>query len=187
MHKAGFVLPAILGLLLGCLAIVPQGLEAQDFPYAVPQAPEFNGGGKAVPSNEADAERPRKRNRSRYRHEQPSSRSWSDYGTVRPYVPPDSPPTVRQHAGPKAPLGATYRGPTSAPPPSAAAPPPSGSAQRGPDCSQYPMMIARSRSEPEMREIAKQYLTCLLMNGWNVEQARKHVIATIESTYRLAR
>jgi hypothetical protein len=38
-----------------------------------------------------------------------------------------------------------------------------------------------------MREVSKQYLTCLLMNGWNIEQARNQVIATIESTYRLAR
>lgn len=186
MHKAGFVLPAILGLLIGCLAIVPQGLEAQDFPYAVPQAPEFGKGGKAHSSSQDDAETPRKRKRSHYRYEQPSPRSWSDYRTVRPYAPQDAPPAGQQPAGPRAPLGATYHGTTSAPPPPTAAPP-SASAQRRPDCSQYPMMIARSRSEPEMREVAKQYLTCLLMNGWNMEQARKHVIATIESTYRLGR
>jgi hypothetical protein len=186
MHRAGFVLLAILGLLIGFLAIVPQGLEAQDFPYAVPQAPEFDRGGRAAPADQADTETPRKRKRSHHRHEQSSPRSRSDYRTVRPYVPQDAPPAGQQPAGPRAPLGATYHGPTSAPRPPAPAPP-SASVQRRPDCSQYPMMIARSRSEPEMREISKQYLTCLLMNGWNIEQARNHVIATIESTYRLAR
>lgn len=188
MRKTGFVVPTILGVVIVCFAIVPQGLEAQDFPYAVPQAPEFSGGAAALPSGEAEAEPRRKKKRSRSRHEQSPPSSWSDYRTVRPYVPQDSPPAMRQPAGPRAPLGATYHGrPTSAPPAPAATPPPSGSVQRRPDCSQYPMMIARSRSEPEMREVAKQYLTCLLMNGWNMEQARKQVIATIESTYRLGR
>jgi len=59
--------------------------------------------------------------------------------------------------------------------------------QDRPDCSQFPMMIARARSEPEMQMTARQYLTCLLKIGWNMEQARAQVISTIESTYRLAR
>jgi hypothetical protein len=186
-RKSAFLMTMILGLLVGCFAAVPHAAKAQDFPYAVPQAPEFDTEGNHAPSGEADTEDPPRRKRSRARHEQSPPSSQSDYRAVRPYVSQEPSPSVQPPPGPKAPLGASYQGPTMAPAPPAAAPAPPGSAQNRPDCSQYPMMIARSRSEPEMREIAKQYLTCLLMNGWNMEQARSHVIATIESTFRLAR
>jgi len=187
MGRCGFVFPAILALLIGCVAVIPHVAEAQDFPYAVPQAPEFNGGGNELPSGQADTELSPRRRRSRARQEQPPPASWTDYRTARPYVPQDASSAMRQPAGPRAQRGSTYPGPASAPPPAVGTTPPPGSVQDRPDCSQYPMMIARSRSEPEMQMTARQYLTCLLKNGWNMEQARNHVIATIESTYKLAR
>jgi hypothetical protein len=188
MRKTGLVLTALLGLLIGFAAVAPQVVEAQDFPYSVPQAPEFDNGGNSLPSGQTDAESPPRRKRSRARQEQPPPESWSDYRTVRPYVPQDAPPPAQQPVGPRAPRGPAYQRPTGSPPPMATAPPPgAGPAQDRPDCSQYPMMIARSRSEPEMQAIARQYLTCLLKSGWPMEQARTHVIKTIQGTYELAR
>jgi len=49
------------------------------------------------------------------------------------------------------------------------------------------MMIANAASEGEMRAAAKEFLTCLLYSGWQVEQAKQHVISTIESTRALRR
>ncbi len=49
------------------------------------------------------------------------------------------------------------------------------------------MMIAKARNENEMRRMARQYLTCLMQNGWNSEQARQQVINTIETAYRYTR
>ena len=77
--------------------------------------------------------------------------------------------------------------PPRTPAPSAPPQQPVTANQGRPDCSSYPMMIAQARSETEMRAVAQMYLTCLLKSGWNMEQARSHVITTIESTYRLAR
>jgi hypothetical protein len=50
-----------------------------------------------------------------------------------------------------------------------------------PDCSNYPMMLARARNKPEMQSIARHFLTCLLQSGWTMDSARKHVISTIET------
>lgn len=62
-----------------------------------------------------------------------------------------------------------------------------GAVQQAGDCSQYPMMIAQARSEGAMRIAARQYLTCLLRNGWSMAQAKKHVISVIETSYRYLR
>jgi len=48
------------------------------------------------------------------------------------------------------------------------------------------MLIAQARSEEEMRYQARMYLTCLMHSGLSADQARKHVISTIEMS-RLAR
>ncbi|MBI4965943.1 MAG: hypothetical protein HY913_21875 [Desulfomonile tiedjei] len=186
MSRLGFVFFAILGLLIGWFALAPHSVDAQDFPYAVPQAPEFDESGNALSSSEVETGTPPRKKRSRARQDQMPQEYGSDYRTVRPYVPQDAPPAMQQPAGPRASRGPGYPGPSSAPPPMAAVPP-AGPVQDRPDCSQYPMVIARSRSEPEMQMAARQYLTCLLKNGWNMEQAKSQVISTIESTYKLAR
>jgi len=49
------------------------------------------------------------------------------------------------------------------------------------------MLIAQARSEEEMRNAARQYLTCLMQNGWDMETARKHVISVIETSYTYMR
>jgi len=218
MVRVGMVLFA-LGLVLG----VAQGGVAQDFPYSVPQAPEFDyrGNSAAEPAGTSVEPPPTKRShRSRPQMEdQPI-----DYRSVRPYAPQDGQPPqpVRRsrpdsaspapryatpapegygppqdtRSAPVTPEGygpAPIRTPVAARPapaqrpPAAAAMPAPAQPEERPDCSVYPMAIARARSETEMQMTARQYLSCLLKNGWNMDQAKTQVISTIESTYRLAR
>lgn len=179
-----------LGLIVACIIFAADHQAmSQEFPYAAPQAPEFDDLGNVVAPGESEAAPPRRTRQSSPRRERSNVQPPSEYGVVRPYTPPDmtpSPPPAPQPSWPQ--QAPNYR---SAQPmaPHAAAPPsrPPAQAPDRPDCSQFPMMIARARSEPEMQNIARQYLTCLLKNGWNMEQARTQVISTIESTYRLAR
>ena len=186
MCRLGVVFLTLLALLIGCALVGAQWAQAQDFPYAVPQAPELDESGNALLPGQTESVEPSPRKRSRTRVGQPQPGPRTDYHTTRPYVPQDTPamepPVGRDRSRIPAPPG-----PPSGPPPGAYTQPPSGPVQGLPDCSQFPIMIARSRSEPEMQAIARQYLTCLLKSGWNMEQARSHVIATIESTYKLAR
>jgi hypothetical protein len=216
MVRAGIVLFA-LGLVLG----VAQGGVAQDFPYSVPQAPEFEYRGNSTgdPSG-TSADRP---STKRSPHSRPQMEDEPvDYRSVRPYAPQDGQPPQRvrrsrpdsaspspryatpapegygppqdTRSAPLTPEGygpAPIRTPAAAMPtpaqrpPTAAMPAPTQPEER-PDCSMYPMVIARSRSDPEMQMAARQYLSCLLKNGWNMDQARMQVISTIESTYRLS-
>ncbi|MEJ2717095.1 MAG: hypothetical protein P8182_08135, partial [Deltaproteobacteria bacterium] len=80
-----------------------------------------------------------------------------------------------------------YAGPRHSPPMASRPGAAPGAVQQAPDCTQYPMMIAQARSEGEMRMAARQYLTCLLRNGWSLAQAKKHVISVIETSYRYIR
>lgn len=186
MCRFGVVFSTLLGLMIGCALIGASWTGAQDFPYMVPQAPEFDESGNALLPGQPEAVEPSSRKRSRTRVDQPQPGPRTDYRTARPYVPQDppamEPPAGRGGMGIPAPTR-----PPNGPPPRGYTQPPSGPVQGLPDCSQFPMMIARSRSEPEMQAVARQYLTCLLKSGWNMEQARNQVIATIESTYKLAR
>ncbi|MGO9122394.1 MAG: hypothetical protein ACLQPD_32870 [Desulfomonilaceae bacterium] len=178
-------------------------LLAQDFPYSVPQAPEFDDRGKHIEPEPADTYAPRKRSKRRSDYTEQDNQT--DLRTVRPYAPngPKSavaPPKPRPD-GPSAGYAARparnepgydfqSSPPTAyAPPPAASRPPqqPIAATQGRPDCSSYPMMIAQASSEAEMRATAQMYLACLLKNGWNMDQARNHVIMTIETTYGAAR
>lgn len=189
-----------LSLIFFCLAFLlisgmfqEPGLLAQDFPYSVPQAPEFDRRGNHIESLPADNYAPRKRSRGHSGHPAPDNET--DLRSVRPYAPSGSQPMVAPsqpypaapsagYAARSAPAPQPHQVQTPPPPPAQ----PSHAASQGrPDCSQFPMMIARAGSEPEMRAAAQMYLTCLLKSGWNMERARSHVITTIESTYRLAR
>jgi len=164
---------------------------AQDFPYAVPQAPEFDGTGN--PMRAEPREQPYSNRKSQsYRPGSVENAAPVNYPSDRSYV--------RQEAAPRAPE------PTAAPPVSGyPAPPPrvptqaAARPQQQPpapqrpqvqersDCSQFPMLIARSQSDAEMQITSRRYLTCLLENGWNMDQARQQVINTIEAAYRPGR
>lgn len=164
----------------------------QDFPYSVPQAPEFDGSSR---SSEAFP-----RSRARQQPEQDQV----DYARVRPYAPQE-PASIRQQPYQENGVRAPQISPAPVNPyeasqqvrhvPQRPAPvrPPANVRQPQPqqeqrlDCSMYPMMIAQSKSEQEMQMVARQYLTCLMKSGWNQDQAKQHVISTIESTFRLTR
>jgi hypothetical protein len=55
------------------------------------------------------------------------------------------------------------------------------------DCSHYPIKIANARTQVEMQQIARYFLTCLMQNGWSQKQATEYVINTIESTFKVGR
>lgn len=183
---------------------IPAQLDAQEFPYVAPSAPEFDGRGNLL----REASRPNPRLSSNPQSTVPSK------APVRLEAPTSINSTGASSSSPPKPVVAPqipgYGGPqdsTSRPPRQASFPQYPDSRQtatgsaplaskptqslpkpaQGVDCSQFPMLIANSRSEAEMQVTARRYLTCLIQNGWNMDQARQHVISTIESTYRLAR
>jgi hypothetical protein len=162
-------------------SFISQGLFAQDFPYSVPQAPEFDHRGNYMEPGSNQAADADQRSRPYPRFNDNELR----YGDVKPSGPQDAPPIAPRSRAPRA---QGYNPSPPGPPTMASTPPPQPQVQaRPPDCSHYPMMIARAQSEPDMQMAARQYLSCLLKSGWTMDQARQHVIQTIETTYRLAR
>ena len=182
MMKLG-VAAVLAGVLVLAGAFVSRCVVAQDFPYSVPQAPEFDNRGNFVEPGSTEAPDAGRRPRSRPYPQ--LNENELRYGEVKSYLPQDAPPAPSRRRAPRA---QGYTPPPPGPPTMASnPPPPPPQMQERPDCSQYPMMIARAQSEPDMQMIARQYLTCLLKSGWSMDQARQHVITTIESAYRLAR
>jgi hypothetical protein len=55
------------------------------------------------------------------------------------------------------------------------------------DCSRFPQLIAQAPNQAEMQLVAREYLTCLLKTGWNMDMARNQVINTIQTAYKLTR
>ncbi len=160
--------------------------RAQDFPYSVPKAPEFDYRGNYLgPGSDPP---PSQERSSRNGGQEQASQGRAYYTAVRPYAP--KAPVTRQGLGPASqrqpvPRPQRIRATASTPPP-----PEPGSQpqmQQPPDCTGYPLAIARARSQGEMQMIARQYLTCLLKTGWPQDRARQQVIRTIESTYALTR
>jgi hypothetical protein len=198
MKTCGFIF-LCLGLVLIIGVYQEPRLLAQDFPYSVPQAPEFDRRGNHVESAPADTYVPRKR--SKRHSEYPGDQA--DLRAVRPYVPNEPQPMVAPpQPRPEVPPGGyAARSAPATPPNQMQAPPPHhppapsaamqqqpvNATQGRPDCARYPVMIAQARSEMEMRATAQMFLTCLLKNGLTMEQARNYVIMTIETNYRAAR
>lgn len=194
MSRVGmvFLLGAALVLWLG----LPVASHAQDFPYAVPQAPEFDtGDGMAPPASVEESPPTPGSEPSSPRRGRSSKQPKPDYRAVRPYVPQETAPSV---AGPQIPHAPEMPAPQARPPrmqppqmgnPAVASTPPGPPPQMAPrlDCSKFPMLIAQAKSDEEMQWTARLYLTCLVRSGWSEEQAKQQVINTIESTYRLAR
>jgi len=179
-------------------------IRAQEFPYVAPLAPEFDGRGNLVRESSRPRQNLSSSVQSRFssqapvRLEVPSSlntASTSQGTAPRPVVAPQIPGyRGSNHSAPRPPQQASFpQSPDNRRTMTGPAPLASNSTRQQPgpttrqDCSQFPMLIANSRSESEMQMIARQYLTCLIQTGWNTDQARQHVISTIESTYRLAR
>lgn len=159
--------------------------HAQDFPYSVPRAPEFDHRGNYLgPGSDAPASRPSSQNGAQNRE----PRNASYHSAVRPYAP-QAPVPGQDSATPLQ----RPQPPRQQRVPAEAATPPEPQAvqqpqmQQRPDCSGYPVALARARSQGEMQMIARQYLTCLMSTGWPQDQARQQVIKTIESTYAVTR
>jgi hypothetical protein len=177
-----------LGFLLVAASFRSGAVHSQDFPYVVPQAPEFDGRGNQVDAQPGYPESPRKR--SKHRPDSYSTNDQADFRSVRPYNPQESSvpaaavrPSMPAHVPPP-----RYESPPAQGPPVASIPQqPPAAAQQRPDCSRYPIMIAQARSDQEMQIAARMFLTCLLQTGWNMDQAKAQVIRTIETTYRVAR
>lgn len=189
-------------LVLVLLAIGASGMElyAQQFPYSVPQAPEFDSGGESAartPGRRPTQNRQRSSTAENYEQQPPApaispSAPSAPRGTrgpqqtpPAPYVQPERP--LQRSASPQPPPPQRPPGPGPGMPVASA--PPQGAPQGQPqiDCSGFPMMIANAASETERRLAAREFLTCLLYSGWQFEQARQHVIATMESTRALRR
>jgi hypothetical protein len=161
--------------------------SAQEFPYSVPKAPEFDHRGNYL-GHGSDAP-PSQERSSRNGGQEQASQERSYYTAVRPYAP--QAPVPPQGLGPapqvqQVPRPQRIRATASTPPPPQPEPQPQ-QMQQPPDCTGYPMAIARARSQGEMQMIARQYLTCLLKTGWPQDRAREQVIRTIESTYAVTR
>lgn len=155
---------------------------AQDFPYTVPKAPEFDRRGNYLGPG---ADPPPSRERSSHDGNQERSSRGRDYYTaVRPYAPQaPAPKQGDAYASQRRRTPPPQRMPASASSPAQMQP----QMQQPPDCTGFPLAITRARSQGEMQMLARQYLTCLMKTGWPQEQARQQVIKTIESTYALTR
>lgn len=212
-------------VLLAVLMIFGSGIwhraQAQEFPYMVPEAPEFDDRGNPVQAGDAESAPSARANGHRSRDPQPVANrsvpeSPTDYRTVRPYVPRatgpraaavapseraveiSAPPQAPYSAGvPDAPEPSRHRSRRSArhqpvaEPPVQQPPDQAQAAQPGPpgqlDCTRFPQLISQAPNQGEMQLLAREYLTCLLQTGWNMEMARKQVISTIQMSYKFTR
>lgn len=153
--------------------------SAQSFPYSVPKAPEF---GSSSGDREAREPAPQLKRRSR-RSRPPSSRASAQRGPRNtPRYPSAAAP--QNYAAQQAPAVGPTRSRATGP-----VPPPVQQSTTPPqqlDCSQFPILIANSKNETEMRWHARLFLTCLIKNGWNEAQAKNHVVQAIRS-YEMTR
>lgn len=167
----------------------------QDFPYIVPEAPEFDSAGSiekpSLSNGPGDQKKP-------FRPSPGIFKPQFEAGSVSPSQAPEAPVandgySSSPRSGPvRVPSAEVQQVPPSMAPPQkpVASAPPSGvttGMRPRTDCSEFPMMIARSRSDTEMQMTARHYLTCLMQGGWTMEQARDQVIRTIETAYRTNR
>jgi len=157
------IVATLVGLIFLVGGIVCAPALSQGFPFAAPQAPEFDSRGKYVKPGA-------KRKRSSYRSRQAATAKRAARRKPQPIVRPRGPVQARspqRAAGPRTvaniPAGAQAL------------------AQPKPNCDQYPMIIARSRTQAEMQMNARLYLTCLLKRGWNMQAAKNQVITTMRS------
>lgn len=201
----------VIGGVVAAATIMVCSAMCQDFPYLVPEAPEFDSRGNLMRSAPAPipqqqevepsvrTEPPRAAptfanppktqlpdEKHRQRAERPEApRTPYSYGSTREAAPAGVAPAPR-HIPPRVaqpnPSPVPYQQGAMAPPdPRQAAIP------ERPDCSEYPARIAYARSEGEMQTVARYYLGCLMQTGWDQETAKRHVTSVVDSWYRTAR
>ncbi len=98
MMRLGIIV-ILAGTLFLAGAFVSQSVVAQDFPYSVPQAPEFDNRGNHV---EADStEEPDAGHRRRSRPYPRVNENELRYGDVKPYTSQDAPPAPSRRRAPR--------------------------------------------------------------------------------------
>lgn len=194
-----WITPILAGFVLVFGVVGVGDVCAQVFPYAAPRAPEFDANGDPIVQQSGNDPAPQSAPTTQRAPAQespvtPAVAPTTSGVPMAPEVIPRRPPSrkkrARRRRAESQPV-ASRRPP--APPqeyPQPYGPPPAATANPGqapvqgnavPDCSNYPMMLARAGNKREMQSIARHFLTCLLKSGWTMESARKHVISTIET------
>lgn len=152
--------------------------NAQVFPYSAPKAPEFDANGNYVPPGSRSQAVPAS---------VPKAPTVGNRQPARQATRPRAQAISRQPSQNQAPVApqqgqmpmqrqAAYSGAPGVQQP-----------RQQNSCAQYPMQIMNARSEVEMRQIARYFLTCLMQQGWSQQQAKDQVVRTIESTFKVGR
>jgi hypothetical protein len=180
--KISFILASLVGmfLLLSPLQVSPS--LGQIFTIEAPEAPEFDSEGNLVQDgNQGNVPAPAAVDTTRAPKapeiRQPSTRSRPQRRGSR--TPARAPRQARQQPA-RAPARTDQSQgmrPVGGPPGPTASP---AQAQR-PDCSRYPMLIIRARSQQEMQHTARLFLTCLLESGWPMKKAKEHVVRSVKN------
>jgi hypothetical protein len=166
-------------------------VEPQDFPYLAPVAPEFDGGaqmrgpGKSQPQTGIGKIAPVTPETMKNFGFGPPTESAEEQVVSNPPAPSNyypNPPANGANRAHTPPRSTVRREPAPVGVPTRQNP--SVQQQQQIDCSQYPRLIASARSEAEMQITARYYLTCLLKQGWLMENARTQVIQTVEAAVR---
>lgn len=177
------------------LGISEDRCAAQDFPYMVPEAPEFDSPGSV---GKTPTESPTIEQKKPFQSNPGVFKPKLETGAMIPTQVPEAPLSSNEYY-PQPPRSGPVRGPSvenqpvspvnPTQRPVASVPQQGSSTGTRPqsDCSEFPMLIARSKSDTEMQMTARHYLTCLIQGGWTMEQAREQVIRTIETAYRPGR
>jgi len=197
----------ILGSVLVLATIMVSSALCQDFPYLVPEAPEFDSRGNVIRSAPASrSQQPRAETSARteapnsvptfanppktqttgeeqrYRSERREAPRTSYYnGATREAMPAAVAPAPRQAPAPR-----SQPNPNQAPHPQNAVGgygPGQPPAQQRPDCSEYIQRITYARNEVEMQTAARYYLGCLMQTGLDQQSATRHVSSMVDSWY----
>jgi len=197
---------ALLILFILAELVIYQRTMAQDFPYIAPEAPEFDSRGNPM---ERTSQKPFSTGRQLERHptatgnfmrsetlplqldrfHEESSTATGSLSSPQAPIYSRAPESPSKPSGPMSFPESPGNNAARVRPPAATSPSPGTSfqPQERSDCSEYPILLAGARSENEMQFNARRYLTCLMQNGWSMDQARQQVINTIESAARVAR
>lgn len=193
------------------LATMVSSVLGQDFPYLVPEAPEFDARGNLMRSaptprmqepgsqtgllgqspssapsfaNPPKTQLPDENQRYRSERREAPRTSYQDarsHGATPAAVSPVPRPGQPRAYEPNPNQMPNQQNALGAPGPGQAVNPPR------PDCSEYPARLAHARTEAEMQAVARYYLGCLMQNGWNQATATTHVSTLIDTWYRYSR
>ncbi len=175
----------LIGLFLVISPVLSGSSSAQEFRYQVPMAPEFDSRGNLIESAHSYASEPPAGGNSDTYHQSRGQTRQAEHDQLAPQPRNASAPVGMAVTAHRRTTARSARGvPGSMQ--TGQIPGPQMQTRARPDCSQYPMAIARAQNDAEMQALAKEFLTCLMMNGMDQEQAKQHVLPAIK-TYEMAR